>query len=120
MCNQVCGRASDVWICLICGHLGCGRYHAKHAVDHWKETSHCYALEIQTQRVRCARICFPAAHGCWFILRFLHCILHHRTAYLLSVRRKRLYCKVARSLREALSASQRLADAVYPSRHSAS
>ena len=48
---QVCGRASDVWICLICGHLGCGRYHAKHAVDHWKETNHCYALEIQTQRV---------------------------------------------------------------------
>ena len=54
MCvEQVCSRTSDVWICLICGHLGCGRYHAKHAVDHWKETGHCYALEIQSQRVRC-------------------------------------------------------------------
>lgn len=49
---QVCESSSDLWICLICGHVGCGRYHSKHAVDHWKETTHCYALELQTQRVR--------------------------------------------------------------------
>ena len=49
---QVCSSASDLWICLICGHVGCGRYKDKHAVDHWQETSHCYALELQTQRVR--------------------------------------------------------------------
>lgn len=48
---QVCESSSDLWICLICGHVGCGRYHSKHAVDHWKETTHCYALELQTQRV---------------------------------------------------------------------
>ena len=26
----------DVWICLICGHVGCGRYREGHAVDHWR------------------------------------------------------------------------------------
>lgn len=41
----------DLWICLICGHVGCGRYKAKHSIDHWKESSHVYALELETQRV---------------------------------------------------------------------
>lgn len=46
-----CGTSQDVWICLICGHVGCGRYKAAHAVDHWQESGHCYALELETQRV---------------------------------------------------------------------
>lgn len=41
----------DLWICLICGHVGCGRYKAGHSKDHWKESSHVYALELETQRV---------------------------------------------------------------------
>ena len=41
----------DLWICLICGHVGCGRGTAKHAVDHWQETGHCYSLELESQRV---------------------------------------------------------------------
>lgn len=41
----------DLWICLICGHVGCGRGTAKHAVDHWKESGHCYSLELESQRV---------------------------------------------------------------------
>jgi BRCA1-associated protein len=31
--------------------VGCGRYKGGHAKDHWKESAHCYALEIQTQHV---------------------------------------------------------------------
>lgn len=46
-----CGSASDLWICLICGHVGCGRYKGLHAANHWQETDHGYALEIETQRV---------------------------------------------------------------------
>lgn len=46
-----CNTAADLWICLICGHVGCGRYRSGHANNHWQETSHCYALELETQRV---------------------------------------------------------------------
>ena len=41
----------DLWICVICGHVGCGRYREGHAVDHWHETEHAYALELDSQRV---------------------------------------------------------------------
>ncbi|KXZ54622.1 hypothetical protein GPECTOR_4g687 [Gonium pectorale] len=47
----VCSTAVDLWICLICGHVGCGRYRAGHAADHWRTSGHCYALELETQRV---------------------------------------------------------------------
>lgn len=46
-----CDACEDLWICLICGHVGCGRYKSQHAFDHWKETQHCYALELESQRV---------------------------------------------------------------------
>ncbi|XP_055327241.1 BRCA1-associated protein-like [Paramacrobiotus metropolitanus] len=47
-----CGMVSDdLWLCLICGHVGCGRYSGKHAEAHFKETQHTYALNIKTQRV---------------------------------------------------------------------
>jgi BRCA1-associated protein len=36
---------------LICGYVGCGRYKGGHAKDHWKETAHCFALELETQHV---------------------------------------------------------------------
>ncbi|KAG8426022.1 hypothetical protein J3459_008525 [Metarhizium acridum] len=47
----VCDCADDLWICLICGYLGCGRYKGGHAKDHWKETAHSFALELETQHV---------------------------------------------------------------------
>lgn len=31
--------------------MGCGRYKGGHAKEHWKETAHNYALEIETQHV---------------------------------------------------------------------
>lgn len=48
---EVCDCTSDLWICLICGHVGCGRYKGGHAKDHWKETAHSFALELETQHV---------------------------------------------------------------------
>lgn len=48
---HTCDCAEDLWICLICGNVGCGRYKGGHAKEHWKETAHPYALEIETQHV---------------------------------------------------------------------
>ncbi|KAJ6442139.1 cytoplasmic Zn-finger protein BRAP2 (BRCA1 associated protein) [Purpureocillium lavendulum] len=48
---SVCDCTDDLWICLICGYVGCGRYKGGHAKDHWKETAHCFALELETQHV---------------------------------------------------------------------
>ena len=47
----VCDSTESLWICMICGHIGCGRYQEAHAYDHYTETNHLYALEIETQRV---------------------------------------------------------------------
>ncbi|KAL6771738.1 hypothetical protein ACKKBG_A27625 [Auxenochlorella protothecoides x Auxenochlorella symbiontica] len=48
---STCACTTDLWICLICGHVGCGRYRGSHASDHWEESGHGYALELGTQRV---------------------------------------------------------------------
>ncbi|GFZ11862.1 isopropylmalate dehydrogenase 2 [Actinidia rufa] len=36
---------------VICGFVGCGRYKEGHDITHWKETQHCYSLELETLRV---------------------------------------------------------------------
>eukprot|EP00252_Welwitschia_mirabilis_P008050 TRINITY_DN1975_c0_g1_i2.p1 TRINITY_DN1975_c0_g1~~TRINITY_DN1975_c0_g1_i2.p1 ORF type:complete len:538 (+),score=93.47 TRINITY_DN1975_c0_g1_i2:664-2277(+) len=48
---SVCSTAENLWICLICGFVGCGRYQSGHAINHWKESQHCYSLEVESQRV---------------------------------------------------------------------
>jgi BRCA1-associated protein len=48
---SVCASTSNVWVCLICGNLGCGRYDSAHAYAHYEATSHCYAMDISTQHV---------------------------------------------------------------------
>mmetsp|Transcript_8084 Transcript_8084/g.20861 ORF Transcript_8084/g.20861 Transcript_8084/m.20861 type:complete len:867 (-) Transcript_8084:109-2709(-) len=48
---EVCGSSDSLWICLICGYVGCGRYTLAHSKSHWEESGHAYALEIETQRV---------------------------------------------------------------------
>ncbi|XP_019458399.1 PREDICTED: BRCA1-associated protein-like isoform X2 [Lupinus angustifolius] len=47
----VCQTTENLWICVICGFVGCGRYKEGHAIIHWKETQHCYSLEVETKRV---------------------------------------------------------------------
>ncbi|VDO97405.1 unnamed protein product [Soboliphyme baturini] len=48
---QACGRKQDLWICLICGNVGCGRYADGHAEQHFQETQHTFSLEVGGQRV---------------------------------------------------------------------
>ncbi|MCJ1419993.1 hypothetical protein MMC32_006349 [Xylographa parallela] len=47
----VCRSDINLWICLICGTVGCGRYDAAHAFLHYQESSHCFAMDLTTQRV---------------------------------------------------------------------
>ncbi|GAA6003607.1 hypothetical protein JCM10207_003506 [Rhodosporidiobolus poonsookiae] len=47
----VCSSPSNLWICVICGHVGCGRYQGGHAHSHFGETGHSYSLEIETGRI---------------------------------------------------------------------
>ncbi|KAK4545872.1 hypothetical protein LTR36_002436 [Oleoguttula mirabilis] len=46
-----CATTDNLWICLICGSIGCGRYDGAHAYAHYEATSHCYAMDISTQHV---------------------------------------------------------------------
>ncbi|KAE9464367.1 hypothetical protein C3L33_03709, partial [Rhododendron williamsianum] len=46
-----CGTLKNLWVCVICGFVGCGRYQEKHAVRHWEDTQHCFSLELKTQQV---------------------------------------------------------------------
>ncbi|KAH3675901.1 hypothetical protein WICPIJ_009218 [Wickerhamomyces pijperi] len=46
-----CDNTMNLWICLICGNVGCGRYDSKHAIEHYEETNHCFAMDIESQRV---------------------------------------------------------------------
>ncbi|XP_055305814.1 BRCA1-associated protein [Sitodiplosis mosellana] len=46
-----CEGIEALWICLICGHVGCGRYQGGHAASHYKATNHTYALQLGTNRV---------------------------------------------------------------------
>lgn len=48
---SVCHSELNLWICLICGNIGCGRYDEAHAFAHFKETSHAFAMDLSTQRV---------------------------------------------------------------------
>ncbi|RAL09753.1 putative RING and UBP finger domain protein [Aspergillus homomorphus CBS 101889] len=47
----VCHSDINLWVCLICGSVGCGRYDGAHAFAHYKETAHAFAMDLTTQRV---------------------------------------------------------------------
>lgn len=48
---MTCGSQESLWICLICGNIGCGRYVELHAYKHFQETQHTYAMQIGNSRV---------------------------------------------------------------------
>ncbi|KAE8144733.1 BRCA1-associated protein 2-domain-containing protein [Aspergillus avenaceus] len=48
---EVCHSELNLWICLICGNVGCGRYDGAHAFTHYKETAHAFSMDLATQRV---------------------------------------------------------------------
>ncbi|CAI5756417.1 unnamed protein product [Candida verbasci] len=50
-CND-CNQDLNLWICLICGNVGCSRYAPEqHSLKHFINTGHCFAMEINTSRV---------------------------------------------------------------------
>lgn len=46
-----CGSQDSLWICLICGHVGCGRYVDGHAYQHYLDTQHTFAMQLGNNRV---------------------------------------------------------------------
>ena len=48
---SVCHSEENLWTCLICGVVGCGRYDGAHAFEHWKQTAHAFAMDLTSQRV---------------------------------------------------------------------
>jgi len=46
-----CDAKESLWICLICGYVGCGRYQEQHAFQHYKQTAHTFSMHLGNQRV---------------------------------------------------------------------
>ena len=48
---ETCNSDENVWVCLLCGVQGCGRYNQSHAVAHWQQTFHNFSLELGSNRI---------------------------------------------------------------------
>lgn len=48
---QRCERNEELWVCLVCGYLGCGRYASGHAKDHAREQQHGFCLDLLSGRI---------------------------------------------------------------------
>merc|ERR1719427_907561 len=49
-CSE-CSSAESLWICVIWGHIGCGRYQEQHAYQHFQQTAHTFSMHLLNQRV---------------------------------------------------------------------
>eukprot|EP00759_Apiculatamorpha_spiralis_P018423 PhF_6_TR24811/c0_g1_i2/m.34151/K10632/BRAP; BRCA1-associated protein len=46
-----CSAQENVWVCLVCGYPGCGRYSHRHAEEHFSRTGHDFTMNPETQQV---------------------------------------------------------------------
>eukprot|EP01107_Rhizomastix_libera_P013566 TRINITY_DN3772_c2_g1_i1.p1 TRINITY_DN3772_c2_g1~~TRINITY_DN3772_c2_g1_i1.p1 ORF type:complete len:322 (-),score=77.44 TRINITY_DN3772_c2_g1_i1:8-925(-) len=49
LCN--CNDIRDLWICIVCGHVACGRSSRSHASEHFVQSKHSFALNLESKRV---------------------------------------------------------------------
>ena len=48
----ICGcQGDDLWVCLVCGFVGCGRSHGFHIKDHYLDYLHTYAMNVSNRCV---------------------------------------------------------------------
>ncbi|EER10720.1 brca1-associated protein, putative, partial [Perkinsus marinus ATCC 50983] len=51
-CEAMHTREAPMWVCLVCGHVGCGRYtKAACAKHHALETGHSLCVEVSSGRI---------------------------------------------------------------------
>ncbi|XP_028854549.1 ubiquitin carboxyl-terminal hydrolase 49 [Denticeps clupeoides] len=48
-----CGATESVWACLRCAHVACGRYMEEHALSHYRESRHPFAMDVRELDVFC-------------------------------------------------------------------
>ncbi|TMS35170.1 hypothetical protein L596_002624 [Steinernema carpocapsae] len=46
-----CDKTTDLWMCMVCGNIGCGRYAEAHAYQHFLKTNHTYTIEVGGDKV---------------------------------------------------------------------
>jgi len=46
-----CMSPDNIWVCLVCGHIGCGRYAGGHAKDHSRKRGHQFGLDLSSGRI---------------------------------------------------------------------
>eukprot|EP01083_Nonionella_stella_P041260 111883_1 len=51
VCNSCSLCTKDLWVCLTCGHVGCGRFSNQCAVAHFDSTSHVWAKNTGSSHV---------------------------------------------------------------------
>ncbi|KAG5488117.1 hypothetical protein LSCM1_08182 [Leishmania martiniquensis] len=49
---KVCGTYEDLWVCLICGHVACGRARRDHQQAHYRVSGHSCSWQSTTNRIR--------------------------------------------------------------------
>ncbi|CUG85475.1 BRCA1-associated protein, putative [Bodo saltans] len=48
---SACGGHNDLWMCLVCGAVNCGRNKLGHAFEHYRTTTHSHACQVGGSRV---------------------------------------------------------------------
>ncbi|KAK7194847.1 Ring finger domain/Zn-finger in ubiquitin-hydrolase [Novymonas esmeraldas] len=49
---RVCGTYEDLWVCLLCGHVACGRARHDHQHAHYHASGHSCSWQSSTNRIR--------------------------------------------------------------------